>query len=421
MSNESTPRSLRMVLLVLLIFFAISLFSNILGPIIPEIIDSFHVSLTAAGFLPFSFFIAYGVMSIPGGVLVDRFTEKPVIAASFLVSLLGSLAFAVAPLFSVAVAALFLIGAAMAVLQVAINPLLRTAGGEEHFALTATLSQFVFGVASFLSPFLYSYLTRQLRVPTAQRAAWIAWLAKLTPPAMPWVSLYWVFVAVSLAMLAAVVLTRFPRVVRTEEESSGSTATYRKAIAQPVVWLYFLCVFAYVGSEQGTSVWISKFLADYHHVDPLTDGASVVAWFWGLMTVGCLLGTLLLKLFKSRPVLAGACIGAFAALTVALFGPASAAKIAFPVVGLFASVMWPILMSLALNSVAEHHGSVAGVLCSAIMGGAVLPLIIGKIGDMAGLRTGMLLLYVSFAVVMSPAFWAKPLIENATLQNRKTG
>jgi fucose permease len=225
-------------------------------------------------------------------------------------------------------------------------------------------------------------------------------------------------VAVNLAMLAVVLLTRFPKVVRTEEESAGSRATYRRVIAQPVVWRYFLCVFAYVGSEQGTSVWISKFLSDYHGLNPHTVGASAVAWFWGLFTVGCFAGTFLLKLFNSKTVLGGTCVGALASLTAALFGPATISVIAFPMVGFFASVMWPILLSLALNSVAEHHGSVAGVLCSAIMGGAVLPLVIGRIGDRAGLRMGMTLLYVTFLVVMSAAFWAKPLIENATLQNR---
>jgi len=413
------PRSLRMVWLVFVIFFALSLFSNILGPIIPDIIDSFHVSMTAAAFLPFSFFIAYGVMSIPGGVLVDRFTEKPVIAAAFLLSLIGSLAFAITPVYPVAVVSLFVIGAGMAVLQVAINPLLRTAGGEEHFAFNSALAQFIFGIASFFSPYLYSYLTQQLRRPGARGDLFIAVLARLTPAALPWVSLYWVFVVVNLAMLVVVFFARFPKVLRTEEESAGSRASYRKVIAQPVVWLYFLCVFAYVGSEQGTADWISKFLADYHHLDPHTVGASAVAWFWGLFTIGCFIGTFLLKLFNSRAVLGGTCIGALAALTVALFGPAPAATVAFPVVGLFASVMWPILLSLALNSVAEHHGSVAGVLCSAIMGGAVLPLIIGRVGDKAGLRTGMTLLYVSFLVVMSAAFWARPLIENSTLQKRK--
>jgi FHS family L-fucose permease-like MFS transporter len=142
----------------LLTFFVISLLTNILGPIVPDIISSFHVSLTAAGFLAFAFFIAYGVMSIPAGVLMERFTEKPVMVAAFLMGTLGSLSFALFPRYRVAIVSLFLIGAGMATLQAAINPLLRVPGGEEHYAFNSTLAQLVFGSASFISPRIYSYL-----------------------------------------------------------------------------------------------------------------------------------------------------------------------------------------------------------------------------------------------------------------------
>src|SRR3981081_3406054 len=90
-------RNRYMVALVFLTFFVMSLLTNILGPIVPDIISSFHVSLTAAGLLAFAFFIAYGVMSIPAGFLVERFTEKPVMILAFLAGTLGSLSFAVHP------------------------------------------------------------------------------------------------------------------------------------------------------------------------------------------------------------------------------------------------------------------------------------------------------------------------------------
>ncbi len=138
-----------------------SLLTNILGPILPDIINSFHVSLTAAGFLAFAFFIAYGVMSIPAGFLMERFHAKPVMVWSFVASTLGALAFALFPGYSVAFVSWFAIGAAMAVLQVVVVPLLRVAGGEEHYAFNSTLSQLVFGSASFLSPRIYSYLVSE--------------------------------------------------------------------------------------------------------------------------------------------------------------------------------------------------------------------------------------------------------------------
>src|SRR5260370_11614733 len=102
-----------MVGLVFLTFLVMPVLTNILGPIVPDIISSFKVSLAAAALLPFSFFIAYGVMSIPAGFLVERFTEKPVMIAAFLAGTAGSLRFALHPSYRVAIPSLFVIGSAM--------------------------------------------------------------------------------------------------------------------------------------------------------------------------------------------------------------------------------------------------------------------------------------------------------------------
>ena len=172
-------------------------------------------------------------------------------------------------------------------------------------------------------------------------------------------------------------------------------------------------------SEQGTANWISEFLWRYHAYDPHTTGATAVSWFWGLLTVGCFIGMLLLKIFDSRRVLIGFSLSAILCLTAALFGPSQLALYAFPGIGLFGSIMWPVLVSLALNSVSEHHGPFAGVLSTGIMGGAVVPLIIGRIGDHFGLRTGLAFLYITFGCVLSVGFWAKPLITNATVSLKR--
>jgi MFS transporter, FHS family, L-fucose permease len=107
-------------------------------------------------------------------------------------------------------------------------------------------------------------------------------------------------------------------------------------------------------------------------------------------------------------------MAALACLTIALFGSTRASLIAFPLIGFFASIMWPVISSLALNSVSQYHGSFSGILCTGIMGGAVVPVIIGKLGDHFGLRAGMCILYITFGCVLSVGFWAKPLISNKT-------
>ena len=419
MTPHSTTRNRYLVAIVFLTFFVMSLLTNILGPIVPDIISSFSVSLAAAALLPFSFFIAYGVMSIPAGFLVEKYGEKPVMIGAFLAGTIGSLSFALHPSYRVAVVSLFVMGSGMATLQTAINPLLRVAGGEEHFAFNSAFAQLIFGIASFLSPYLYSYLVVNLSQSTGRSDLLLRTLSKVTPPNLPWASMYWIFAVCTLVMIAVLFLSRFPRVERTADEQAGSWQMYGALFRKPMVWAFFLCVFAYVGSEQGTADWISKFLSVYHGYDPHTTGATAVSWFWGLLTAGCFIGMLLLKIFDSRYVLISTCLGAMLCLTAALFGPANVSLIAFPAIGLFASVMWPILVSLALNSVSEHHGSFAGILSTGIMGGAVVPLIIGRIGDHLGLRVALSLLYVTFTCVLTAGLWARPLITNATVTLKK--
>jgi len=408
-----------MVAIVFLTFFVMSLLTNILGPIVPDIISSFKVSLAAAALLPFSFFIAYGVMSIPAGFLVERYSEKPVMIAAFVAGTAGSLSFAFHPTYQVAIVSLFVMGSGMATLQTAINPLLRVAGGEEHFAFNSAFAQLIFGVASFISPYLYTYLVLNLNSTNGYSNPLLSLLGRITPPDLPWASMYWIFAIFTLLMIGVLTLSRFPQVERTADESAGSWSMYGSLFRKPLVWAFFICVFAYVGSEQGTADWISKFLSTYHGLDPHTTGAVAVSWFWGLLTAGCFIGMGLLKIFDSRYVLIGACVGALLCLTAAVFGPAGISKLAFPAIGLFASVMWPILVSLALNSMSEHHGSFAGILSTGIMGGAVVPLIIGRLADHFGLRIGLSFLYLTFGCVLTAGLWAKPIISNKTLGSAK--
>ena len=417
-------RNYYIVGLILLTFFVISFLTNIIGPLIPEIIEDFDLSLTLVALLPFAFFISYGVMSIPAGLLVERFREKTVMMFAFFVAFLGALALALFPNYLMAVGSLFLIGSGMAMLQVAINPLLRVAGGEENFAFNSALGQFFFGLASFLSPLAYSYLVLNLqgRRPPGESSGTnplLATLDAIVPESLPWISLYWLFAVVAFVMIGVIALSRFPVVHRTKEERVGALDAHLALLKRPFVLLFFLGIFCYVGSEQGVANWISEFLSSYHGYDPQTTGARTVSWFWGMMTIGTLLGMLVLKIFDSRYVLLGFTSAALLFLSLALFGSGATALWAFPAIGFCISVMYPTIFSLALNSVEEQHGSFAGILVTGIAGGAIVPLIIGTLGDAFGLRGGLLFLYLTFGYVLSVGLWADPIISNKTIGTSK--
>ncbi len=411
-------RNVVIVVLILITFFVISFLTNILGALNPNVSTGYHLSETEAGFLPFVFFIAYGIMSIPSGFLLEKWGGKRMMMLAFLLAFLGAFGFALFPRFNIFMISLFVIGTGMAVLQVVINPLLRVAGGEEHYAFNSVLAQLIFGLASFISPLMYSYLVTNIDKGAVNKPL-IGMMAQWVPQNLSWVSVYWVFAFVSVLMIAVIALVKFPVVELQEEEKSGSRASYLELFKNKYVILYFFGIFAYVGTEQGISYWMSKFLHIYHNIDPNTTGAQAVSYFWGLMTIGGVLGLVLLKLFDSKQVLRGFTLLAIVSFLAGIFGPAQTALWAFPVSGFFLSVMYPIIVSLGLNSVAKHHGSFAGILMTGIAGGAVIQLLIGGISDLTSLKTGMLFLLLPLGYILSIGFWAKPLINNKTIRLKK--
>jgi FHS family L-fucose permease-like MFS transporter len=123
----------------------------------------------------------------------------------------------------------------------------------------------------------------------------------------------------------------------------------------------------------------------------------------------------LLRLLDAKIVLAAFTTLALLCVGLALFGPAPLALAAFPATGFFLSVMFSIIFSLALNSVSEHHGALSGILCTGILGGAVVPLLVGVLGDHFGLRIAMLAVFLTLGFILSIAWWARPLVRNETV------
>ncbi|QTL37691.1 MFS transporter [Pseudoalteromonas viridis] len=395
------------VALVLVTFFMVSFFTNILGPLFPELITSFDIGLTLAGLFPFAFFIAYGVMSIPAGLLVQRFGEKRVMLGAFTLAGLGALLFAVAPVFIVAMLALFLIGTAMAMLQVAINPLLRRSGGSAHFAAFSVLAQLLFGAAASLSPWVYVTLAGLVQAQPAE----FSWI----PANMPWLSMYWLFALLSVLMLFWIGLSQFSNVRRQEEE----TLSWQACVGyfrHPTVIRFFFAIVAYVALEQGIANSIAVFLQNYHQIEP-QHSAQVISQFWMMLTLGCVLGLLLLKLFDAKQVLMVFCLGAALSLIAALTGSIEIALLAFPLSGFFLSVMWSVLFSLALNSVPSGHGAISGVLCTGIVGGALASPAIGLLTQLTGsLQLAYLILLLPLGYIAWIAWWAQPLVRNHTIR-----
>lgn len=416
-------RNYFIVALVMVVFVAVSFVTNMMDPMGTDIQASFSLSETQLGYLSFALFIAYAVMSIPAGMLVEKFSAKTVLLAAFLLSTCGAFALAAKPSFAVAIPAFFFIGVGFAMLQVVTIPLLRIAGGGENMAFLGNLSQLIFALGSAVSPHVYVYLTNGLKSPAASQNILISTLAKVAPPGLFWVSLYWVIAAVLLLMLIVIALARWPKLELTENEKVGSFATIIELLKSKTVWLYLIGVICYVGTEQGIATKIKGFLVNCHHLDPDLANKVAVSGFWGAMAAGCAVGMGLMKLFDSRKVLSVFAAGGALTLVFALFtSNANAAMFALPMLGFWCSVGCPIVFALALNSLEKYHGTFTGILCTGIVGGGFLPPIIGKIADHfgpMGLRYGMLAILVTLGYLFSMGIWSRPLINNSTIGSQQ--
>jgi fucose permease len=125
------------------------------------------------------------------------------------------------------------------------------------------------------------------------------------------------------------------------------------------------------------------------------------------MTLGGAVSLGLLKLIDSRALLVTFASGGMLTLLAALLGGKTLALIGLPLMGFWCSVGRPVVFSLALNSVEAHHGAFAGLLCTGVVVGAILPPIIGRLGDLFGLRYGVMVLLLPLGYLLSIGIWAR--------------
>ena len=403
----------KLIVFINLMFFQVGLLVSMMSALIPEMIQSFHISYGLASVMPFAYYIAFALTCIPAGIAGGKYASGKVLLFAFLFALAGVFLFVLFRRYETSVISLFIMGIAAAILQVIAIPLLRKACGAENLAFHSTLNQLMYGLGAFLSPVIYSWIT--IRMINGERFFPINILLHITPKGFEWTSSYWIFILLLLSLMVIVVLMRFPEHEQDTTSVRSRNEAYRELFRNKYVIFFFISIVAYASCEQGIAAWLSKYFQDYHGLDPQSEGASILSLYWLLLTVGCFGGMLLLKFFESRKVLAGLTVCAIISLSLALYGGTNISKIAFPMVAAFESVMWPVIMSLALNSVTKHHEILSGFMFTASVGGALGPFIIGNLGDLFGLGTSLHYLFIPLLVVLSVAFWAKPLVVNKTI------
>ena len=395
--------NISLVIFVMVVFFVISFITNIIGPLIPQFIKTYNLSLVLASFLPLSFFFSYGMFSIPAGIYLERYGGKIIMAIAFLTSSVGAVLIIVYPGYFSFIISFFLIGSGMAILQVAINPLLRQSVSGENFAFFSIIGQLAFGSASFLSPIFYKFLLEN-RNPLG-----ITFFSN-----DPWIWIYVFFIGAIIFLLIFLYLLKIPS--NNSKVEQFDFKTFFNFLLSKKTTFYFFGIFCYVGIEQGINNWSSEFLYQYHLLDPEIVGVEVISSFWGNLTIGTVVSLFLVRLINEKKLLNIYSLSSALLILFAIHGNANFSVLSFKLLGFSISGVWSFMISLGLNSVSKNHSILTGILLTGIIGGAIFPFIIASIGQLFGLKIGMHTILFGLMYLSYVGFKAKPIVSSKLIK-----
>ena len=395
--------NISLVIFVMVVFFVISFITNIIGPLIPQFIKTYNLSLVLASFLPLSFFFSYGMFSIPAGIYLERYGGKIIMAIAFLTSSVGAVLIIVYPGYFSFIISFFLIGIGMAILQVAINPLLRQSVSGENFAFFSIIGQLAFGSASFLSPIFYKFLLEN------RNLLGITFFSN-----DPWIWIYVFFIGAIIFLLIFLYLLKIPS--NNSKVEQFDFKTFFNFLLSKKTTFYFFGIFCYVGIEQGINNWSSEFLYQYHLLDPEVVGVEVISSFWGNLTIGTVVSLFLVRLIDEKKLLNIYSLSSALLILFAIHGNANFSVLSFKLLGFSISGVWSVMISLGLNSVSKNHSILTGILLTGIIGGAIFPFIIASIGQLFGLKIGMHTILFGLMYLSYVGFKAKPIVSNKLIK-----
>ena len=385
-------------------YFTFGIVLNVVGVIIPVLIRQFNLSLFAGGLLAFAFYISFGVFSIPAGWAADRIGSKPVVLSGVFLMGAGCAAIPWANGYGAIAFLAFTIGAGIALLQTAGNPLIAYLDRRENYHRNLTLTIGLCGVGAFAGPFC---------------------LSALQTHGLPWQRLYSGYAVLCVILLLLLWGARFPQAAKPANERLRPQELLQ-LLSHPIAITYFLAIFFYVGAEVGTASWIVKFFQQVHGISAVrgTDAgenvllrslpalpALTVSLFWGLQGLGRLTSAPGIRKLGPRSMLRLYAFCALGSLLVAIFAPPVPAAIGFAACGFFTSVLFTLIFSGAVHSFPQAQGTISGLLITASIGGAIVPPLVGFTADHLGLQVAMGIPALCFGFVVAVSVFGKAAYE----------
>jgi FHS family L-fucose permease-like MFS transporter len=404
---QTKPNFLAAFIAVTTLFFAWGFITSMIDPLIASVRTIFSLSYTQSMLTQFAFFVAYGVVSLPGAALVGRLGYGLAVIYALAAMLLGCL---IVPLatkldhYELVLLALFVIASGITVLQVAANPLAAALGPPERSHLRLTLSQAFNSLGTVIGPYLgASLMLHGGMFDRGGTGGSPVSAAELRAVSLGAIDTSFLLVAVLIGALA-LFIWRFRQRFAVAPAPAQSRAPVSAALRSP--WAVFgaAAIFLYVGAEVSVGSTLIYFLnlPDVLGV-PHEQAGKLVSVYWLGAMVGRFAGSALLTRVRAVRLLSiNAFVAAALCLTVSQSAGMFAAGCAL-VIGLFNSVMFPNIFTLTLERSTASAAATSGLLCMAIVGGAVLPPITGWIADAikgsAGLHAAFLLPMVAYALI----------------------
>ncbi len=383
------------------LFFAWGFITAMIDPLIPSVRAIFNLTYTQSMLTQFAFFMSYGIVSLPGAALVARAGYGRSILIALVAMIVGCLSVPFATSvqrYELVLVALFIIGSGITVLQLAANPLAAVLGPPERSHFRLTFSQAFNSLGTVIAPYLGSML--MLRGGVFDSSAGAAASAAGREASLRSIDTSFLWIAIMIALLAGFIWRSAARLNRAAPPPAPAHDSVLHALRSRWALLGAAAIFLYVGAEVSIGSMMINFLHQSDVLDvTLESGGRILSLYWFGAMVGRFAGSALLTRIRATALLGlAAAIAAALCLAVSQGAGWMAAGCALAV-GLFNSIMFPTIFTITLERSTASAAATSGLLCMAIIGGAVLPRAAGMIADAAGLHTAFLLPMAAYAAI----------------------
>ena len=387
----------RYVPLVVALFFIWGFCTVLVDTLIPKLKALFALSYAEVMLTQFSFFLAYLVFSVPAAKLLMHIGYTRLVVAGLTLIAVGAAMFSPAAslgLYALFLLALFVLAGGITLLQVAANPLMALLGDPAKSHSRLTIAQAFNSLGTTVGPWFGAALILGAASAPAPDPATTApaVLQAYRQAEAQAVQGPFLGIAVAMVLVAAVFFLLRDRItdIRPAKATAGgsSLAVLRK---HPRLAMGVASIFLYVGAEVSIGSVMTNYLMQPHTLGLVAERAGrLVSLYWGGAMIGRFIGFVVLRRVSPGLVLAACALGA-AALAVASSGASGvAAATTIIAIGLMNSIMFPTIFTLGIEGLGEQTPQGSGLLCMAIVGGAVVPLLTGFVADQVGLSLSLL-------------------------------